>query len=66
MGEVESLQEQVRALSQPELAQFRMWFLEHDWADWDAQLEQDVRDGRLDTLADRALRDHASGKTSAL
>ena len=66
MGNVESLQEQVEALSPGELAEFRRWFLDRDWADWDAQLERDVRDRRLDALADQALRDHASGKTTLL
>ena len=59
-------QEQVQALSRDELAQFRAWFLERDWVDWDTQIEDDVRVGRLDALADQALCDHASGKTTAL
>lgn len=66
MSNVESLQEQVQALSRDELAQFRAWFLERDWVDWDTQIEDDVRVGRLDALADQALRDHASGETTAL
>ena len=66
MSNVESLQEQVRTLSREEFAQFRAWLLDRDWADWDVQLEEDVRDGRLDAPAEQALRDHAAGKTTAL
>lgn len=66
MGKVESLQQQIQELSPDELAELRDWFLDRDWTDWDAQLEQDVQAGRLDALADRALRDHAAGKTSLL
>ena len=66
MSELESLQEQVRALSRDELAQFRAWFIDRDWIEWDAQLEDDVQAGRLDALAGQALRDHASGKTASL
>src|SRR5687767_6089770 len=66
MGKVESLQEQVQTLSREEFAQFRAWLLDRDWADWDAQLEGDVEAGRLDALAEQALRDHASGKTTPL
>jgi hypothetical protein len=66
MGRVESLQEQVQALSRDELAQFRAWFLERDWTDWDVHFEDDVRAGRLDAIADQALRDHAAGKTRSL
>jgi hypothetical protein len=66
MGKVENLEQQIQALSPEELAQFRAWFLEFDWAAWDRQIEQDVRAGRLDGLAEKALRDHAAGKTTAL
>ena len=66
MGKVESLQQQIQELSAEELAALRDWFLEVDWKRWDAQLERDIRVGRLDDLADRALRDHAPGKTAPL
>ena len=38
MGKVEKLEQQIEALSPEELAQFRAWFLDFDWAAWDAQL----------------------------
>jgi len=66
MGKIEDLERQVRALSPVELAQFRAWFLEFDWAAWDRRLEEDARTGKLDALAEKALRDHASGKTTQL
>jgi hypothetical protein len=66
MGKVERIEEDVLALSPEELAQFRAWFLEHDWAAWDRQFEGDVRAGRFDDLARKALRDHAAGKTTPL
>jgi hypothetical protein len=66
MSKVESILEQIRELSSEELAELRSWFLDRDWADWDAQLERDVRTGRLDALADSALHDHAAGRTTPL
>ena len=66
MGNVESLEQQVQALSPEELAQFRAWFLDFDWEAWDRQLERDVHAGKLDELAEKALRDHASGQTKTL
>jgi hypothetical protein len=66
MGKVEKLEHDVQALSARELAEFRAWFLEHDWAAWDRQIEGDAEAGRLDELARRALRDHASGKTTPI
>lgn len=66
MGKVEKLEQQIEALSSEELAQFRAWFLEFDWAAWDAQLESDARAGRLDAFAETALADHAARKTTRL
>jgi len=63
---VEKIKQDVQALSPEELAQFRAWFLEYDWAAWDRQLEHDVRAGKFDDLAEKALRDHAAGKTKPL
>jgi hypothetical protein len=66
MSKVENLEQQIKALSNEELRQFRAWFLDFDWAVWDQQLERDVAAGKLDALAEKALRDHASGKTTPL
>jgi hypothetical protein len=66
MGKIEKIEEEVQALSAEELAQFRAWFLEYDWAAWDHQVERDAEAGRLDDLAAKALRDHAAGKTTPL
>lgn len=66
MSKIEELEQKIQALSPEELAQFRDWFLEFDWAAWDRQLERDVRAGKLDAMAEKALRDHAAGKTKPL
>jgi len=66
MDKIEKIEQLVKALSAEELAQFRMWFLEFEWAAWDRQLEADVGSGRLDALAEQALREHATGKTKPL
>ena len=66
MSKVKDLEQQVKALSPEELAQFREWFLEFDWAVCDRQLERDVRAGKLDAMAEKALQDYAAGKTKPL
>jgi hypothetical protein len=66
MGKIEKIEQEVQALSPDELAQFRAWFLEYDWAAWDRQIERDAQAGRLDDLAAKALRDHSVGKTTPL
>jgi len=66
MSKVEQLEQQIRSLSEQELAEFRAWFQEFDWAMWDRQLARDVSNGKLDKLAEKALRDYKSGKTTPL
>ena len=66
MGKLEQLEQQIQNLSKEELAQFRAWFLEFDWENWDRQLECDVAASKLDALGEKALRDHASGKSTSL
>ena len=66
MRNVERIEELIKALSPDELSELRSWFVEFDWAAWDRQLERDVRAGKLDALADEALREHAAGDTKPL
>ncbi len=66
MSRVERIEQEVQGLSAKELVEFRDWFLAFDWEAWDCQLERDVRAGKLNSLADEALREHASGKTKPL
>lgn len=66
MGKIENLEAQVRALSPEELARFREWFAQFDAEAWDRQLEADVKAGKLDKLAERALRAHAAGQSTEL
>ncbi|MGH9464978.1 MAG: hypothetical protein ACRD0X_04985 [Thermoanaerobaculia bacterium] len=65
MSKVEDLEEQIRQMSGDELAAFRRWFAEFDAEAWDRQFELDVEAGKLDSLAERALRDHAAGRSTA-
>ena len=60
MSKIESLEREIERLSPEDLAEFRRWFTSFDAAMWDQQIESDVRDGKLDALAEKALRDHAA------
>jgi hypothetical protein len=66
VSKVERIENEIQGLSSDELAEFRDWFLAFDWAAWDRQLEKDIQRGKLDALADQALRDHATGKTNPI
>jgi hypothetical protein len=66
MTKLEKLELQVEELAAEELAAFREWFAEFDGALWDRQIEADVKAGKLDALAERALRDNAAGRSRDL
>lgn len=66
MTKVQAIEEQIKSLSQSELAELRDWLLEHDWAEWDRQVEQDSRAGKLERLFEKARADHAAGKSTKL
>jgi hypothetical protein len=56
MSNVRQIEDKVRKMSREELAEFRNWFLDFDARQWDAQIEDDVQTGKLDKIADRALK----------
>ena len=66
MGNVETIERQVRDLSETELTEFRKWFLAFDAERWDRQFGSDVKAGKLDALAEKALKAHEMGKTTPL
>ena len=65
MKTVAEIQQAIAELAEAEYAELSHWFHERDWAQWDSQIEQDSRDGKLNFLlaqadqakADRTLRE---------
>ncbi len=66
MTTVEEITAAIAALPPDQVAQVREWLNERLEAEWDAQIEQDERAGRLDALADRALAEYRAGRTRPL
>lgn len=66
MSTVSEIEAAVQRLSPNDLEAFRAWFAEFDASQWDRQIEQDVAAGRLDALADEALRDLDVGRCKNL
>jgi alkylhydroperoxidase family enzyme len=66
MTTVEAITAAIAELPPEQVAQVRAWLNEHDEAEWDAQIEQDERAGRLDAPADRALAEYRAGRTRPL
>ena len=56
----------MKSLSQDELKAFRDWFRQFDAEIWDDQIEADAKNGKLRSLAERALQDHESGRSTIL
>jgi len=63
---LKELEKTVSALLPDQLSRFREWFLAFDADNWDRQFESDVAAGRLDSLADEAIREHLDGKSTGL
>ena len=66
MRKLEEIERQISQLPREEFAKLRDWFMEQDAKSWDAQIDADVRDGKLDKLGEAARRAHAEGKTTKL
>lgn len=66
MDTVESITAAIARLPAEQVAQIRGRPAERAEAAWDAQIEQDERDGKLDALAERALAEHKAGRTRTL
>lgn len=66
MSTIQEVEEAVRKLAPSELEAFRAWFAEFDAASWDEQFERDAAGGKLDAMADEAIRDHRQGRCNEL
>ena len=62
MTRVEELEGQIKALSSNELQELRAWLAEYDAEVWDRQFHADAISGRLDAIADQAIRDLSKGR----
>jgi hypothetical protein len=66
MTKVEKIEQDIRKLDRKELLAFRRWFRDYDSDAWDRQIEEDVRTGKLDKLAEEALAEHRAGKSKEI
>jgi hypothetical protein len=66
MSTAEEIESAVSSLPPEELSRFRRWFEQFDADAWDRQWEEDAEAGRLDRLADKAIRDFRQGRCTEL
>ncbi|MGM4907844.1 hypothetical protein AB8B21_19650 [Tardiphaga sp. 866_E4_N2_1] len=66
MSNVEDIEKAVESLPPAELERFRAWFEAFEAERFDRQIEADALSGRLDRLAEEALKAHRDGRTREL
>jgi hypothetical protein len=63
MNTVDAITTAIAELPPEQVRQIRAWLNERAEAEWDAQIEEDERAVRLNAMAERALAEHAAGRT---
>jgi hypothetical protein len=66
MATVKELEKAVTDLPSDKLAEFRTWFESFDAGQWDKQFEEDVKSGKLNRVAEKAIKDYSKGKAKPL
>jgi hypothetical protein len=66
MTTVKEIEMAIADLPAHKFAVLRTWFEEFDASLWDKQLEVDVKSGKLNALASKALANHKKGKCKEL
>jgi len=66
MTKTEKLEQEIKKLNPNELSAFREWFKNFDSESWDKQIEDDIKKGKLEQLANKAIEEHMSGRTKEI
>ena len=63
MSTVQEIETAIGQLPRQELCRLVAWMQERFADEWDSQIEEDLRAGRLASLAQEALAEHRAGRT---
>jgi hypothetical protein len=66
VSRVQELEGRIKELSSNEFQELRAWLAEYEAEVWDQQLDADALAGRLDTIADQALKDFSENRSTDL
>lgn len=66
MSKIDNIEREIQKLSPSELAKFRKWFVKYDAEAWDREIEEDAMAGKLDALANKALKAFESGECTEI
>jgi hypothetical protein len=59
---VEKVEHSIRQFTPDQLAEFSRWFEEYVAEKWDRQIAADAAAGKLDRLAEKAVKEYDAGK----
>ncbi len=65
MSTVEQIEAAIRQLPREDFFRLHEWMRGRFDDEWDKQIEEDARSGRLDPLAQEALAEHRAGNSTA-
>ena len=66
MIKIREIEKVISNLPPKDLVAFRRWFEKFEAAQWDIQFKADVKSGKLDAIANKALEDFQKGKCKEL
>jgi hypothetical protein len=66
MTKLEKIEQQIAELEPADLRKLLAWLAKYREEAWDRQIEEDIKAGRLDALAEEVLADHHAGRTRPL
>ncbi|MBW4635324.1 MAG: hypothetical protein KME30_26555 [Iphinoe sp. HA4291-MV1] len=61
MSNLEQIESAILSLPSNDFEKLRQWFFDLDYQRWDEQLERDIADGRLESLAQEAIAEFQAG-----
>ncbi|VAW95450.1 hypothetical protein MNBD_GAMMA23-1009 [hydrothermal vent metagenome] len=66
MRNIEEIEKDIEKLTKTELKAFRRWFVDFDAQIWDKQIQEDADKGKLDDLANEAIKEFRTGKAKEI
>lgn len=66
MDRILAIENEIKKLSPEERTVLRRWFVDFDAEEWDRQMDADVDAGKLDSLAQKALKAFEEGKCTPI
>ena len=63
---LQEIEQSITQLPAAQLAQFHDWYAQFRSDEWDRQIEEDAKAGRLDGMAQVAIAEHEAGRSKPL